>query len=303
MPCAVGDAECCRRHKRSSQCEQPNRAEPPRPQIGYEAAACGRRGSNLALLTSIAAMQQVNCTWVCIGASLHCISSRHFWHRAQRAMVRGQEWESECKAVVQKRYTLDLHGRDAVVAGLFGGDWLPLVSAAVGSLGVVHGFEPTDAVNVSRATAAANELTNVRIAHRCLSRESTMKAFCTRDRRGVSFGDKSHIAESHTADCVTERIQCTALDQALPWQSQPVGFLLLDVEGHEEEALQGALDLTRRWLPLLASEKPLLGTRIFNQHLQGLGYRGDASCPGLHFYRTSAAGRARRAGGAGSGDG
>jgi hypothetical protein len=104
-------------------------------------------------LAAASLAHQVTCTWVCINAALHCISAAHAGFVAQRGYLKGQEWESGCKAHVNAKF--DLNGTDVVVAGLFGGDYLPLLAAKVGRRGTVYGFEPTDAVNVSRALADA----------------------------------------------------------------------------------------------------------------------------------------------------
>ena len=95
------------------------------------------------------------------------------------------------------------------------------------------------------------------------------------------------------AECIVEHIQCTALDDELPWRRRRVGFLLLDVEGHEDQALWGAASLIRRWLPIIASELPLTDLSIWT-HLQPLGYRRDGKCPGLTFFTPAVSGNLAR---------
>lgn len=209
-------------------------------------------------------------------------------------MLRGKVWESECKQQLQDKY--HFRGQDAAVAGLFGGDWLPLVSAAAGPQGLVFGFEPTDAINVSRTVVDANRLTNVRIGPRaCLSNTSAVVRMCVRDINGWARGDRSHIVRASeekrdgSTACGVEHVQCTTLDEALPWQSRRVGFLLLDVEGHEESALFGAAKLIRKWRPVIASELELARLPVLQNLLNPLGYRLDGSCPGLRFYRAASA--------------
>ena len=74
-----------------------------------------------------------------------------------------------------------------------------------------------------------------------------------------------------------------------------MGFVLLDVEGHEEQALLGAIGLIRQWRPVLATEKDLTRLPLYMSELVPLGYREDGSCPGLHFYsRARAAAASRR---------
>ena len=81
-------------------------------------------------------------------------------------MLHRREWEASCKDIVRSgKYRpygasadapLALHGSLVAVAGLFFGDWLPVLSRAVGGeAGLVYGFEPTKSVRLARATAAA----------------------------------------------------------------------------------------------------------------------------------------------------
>ena len=138
-------------------------------------------GYSAARLAAAEAAHRVRCTWVCIHASLHCVSHAHQDFKAQGSHLKGAEWEAGCKRMINARF--ELEGTDAVVAGLFGGDYLPLVSAKVGRDGTVYGFEPTDAVDVSRALADANGLSNVKIEQTCLSSDHSVIRMCMRDAR------------------------------------------------------------------------------------------------------------------------
>ena len=200
---------------------------------------------------------------------------RQNMHTMSPRKGQGVEWEAGCKDLVRSHIRFD--GQDAAVAGLFGGDWLPLISNSAGPRGLVFGFEPTDAVNVSNAVTDANQLSNVRVRNACLSNVSATMSFCTRLRDGGgAFGDRAHIVpgsrqvEASSSDgvaatgislggreCLVDNIQCVSLDEVLPWRERRVGFILLDVEGHEEQALWGAAQLTRRWRPIIASELKL----------------------------------------------
>ena len=266
-------------------------------------------GYSPARLAAAAAANRVNCTWVCIHAALHCISDAHASFVAQRSHLKGKEWEPGCKAYINAQFDLD--GTDAVVAGLFGGDYLPLMSAKVGRRGTVWGFEPTDAADVSRALAEANCLRNVNVQQTCLSNDTAPVRMCMRNPRVKSsndaFGDRTHMVRADEelkddngrntggAHCGAGNadtagglvmMRCIVLDELLPWRSQRVGMLLLDVEGAEERVLWGAAGLTRRWLPVVATE-PRLDVRwpeTFRSHFEPLGYRYRGHCDGLSFY-------------------
>ena len=256
-------------------------------------------------LAAASLAHQVTCTWVCINAALHCISAAHAGFVAQRGYLKGQEWESGCKAHVNAKF--DLNGTDVVVAGLFGGDYLPLLAAKVGRRGTVYGFEPTDAVNVSRALADANSLANVKIQQACLSNDTSEVRMCVRNPKAhandtySTFGDRTHIVRADedtggggarcghgNADAAGGFVhtRCKVLDESLPWQSTRVGFLLLDVEGAEEKVLLGAIGLLHRWRPILATEPRLhrISPVFFSQQLAGLGYVHRGGCDGLNFY-------------------
>ena len=287
--------------KRRSKGATPS-SEPPHSSL----RECGSPSAEA--LATVASRYGLRCRWVCIRSALFCLSAKHAHHVAQRVLAQGVEWEAGCKELVRSHIRFD--GQDAAVAGLFGGDWLPLISNSAGPRGLVFGFEPTDAVNVSNAVTDANQLSNVRVRNACLSNVSATMAFCTRLRDGGgAFGDRAHIVpgsrqvEASSSDgvaatgislggreCLVDNIQCVSLDEVLPWRERRVGFILLDVEGHEEQALWGAAQLTRRWRPIIASELNLEANaqHLYRTHLQPLGYsrlRGRASrCGGLYFY-------------------
>lgn len=255
-----------------------------------------------ARLASIDAASGLNCTWYCIASALYCHERQISGFVAQRVLARGQVWEGECKQVLRQRYRIG--GQDVGVAGLFSGDWLPPLSAAVGGGGRVFGFEPTvPAVNVSQAVVDANSLTNVRVQRSCLSDKPTDVQMCVDHALGYGLGDRAHISRSGEDEpakgCRLENLTCTTLDRSLPWRERRVGLLLLDVEGHEEPALWGAANLTREWRPLIASEVMLHGAKhspvgrlpplpVWKSLLEPLGYVPDGECPGLRFYRALA---------------
>ena len=65
---------------------------------------------------------------------------------------------------------------------------------------------------------------------------------------------------------------CVSLDATLPWQHRRVGLLLLDLQGAEQEALQGARRLITRWRPLIAIEQPAETLPRAWPWLSALGY-------------------------------
>ena len=64
-----------------------------------------------------------------------------------------------------------------------------------------------------------------------------------------------------------------AVDEVLAGDRR-VGAIHLDVEGHEQEALRGALGTIERWRPLMVLET-LPEAEWIEEHLAPLGYRLD----------------------------
>ena len=258
-----------------------------------------------AALAAVALAANASCKWPpCVGGAWHCIEHSTSRLPSSRSVLKGMEWEGGCKRFVRERLRPGLDGSIVSVAGLFFGDWLPPLSAVVGEGGTVFGFEPTNTVRLANATMLANRLPNVRIAHACLSNRSSVQRMCTRraHNAGGAGGTASILREpAAAADCLREEVTpCHALDAALPWRKQRVGMVLLDVEGHEAEALDGAVKLIRKWRPVLALERKLnaiigavedvhasnlfdaSGRSIFREG--DLDYGGVTACDGLHFY-------------------
>ena len=248
-------------------------------------------GSHVASdLFALADARNVSCAWLCVQLSEpHCVNEGDLHLPAMHMMRHGSEWEGDCKQRVRGRYAENLAGAVVAVAGLFTGDWLPTLSKVVGTQGLVHGFEPTRSVSLARTTAAANGLANVVIHHKCLSDRDTSAQMCVRNKQGRSRGGSSAVIESSDAAgaCgAAERVRCRPLDAVLPWSSRRIAFVLLDVEGHEVTALEGATGLLKRWRPVLALEQNVEGTRVFNSTLGPLGYRRTFTCSGLSVFRS-----------------
>ena len=88
-------------------------------------------------------------------------------------------------------------------------------------------------------------------------------------------------------------VPCHRLDDVLPWASQRVGLLHLDVERHESEVVDGARAAISKWTPIIASEGMLLQAgqgiaSIRGRWLYELGYRQRCFCDDMHWYTTRA---------------
>jgi FkbM family methyltransferase len=169
---------------------------------------------------------------------------------------------------------------DLVHAGAFFGDFLPALSRAASPGALVWAFEPSAENYVCAAiTMQLNELANVKLIKAGLGAEASSGHIQTEDAQGRPLGEESFIAKgAPIAGRAAEKIKIVRLDDIIPADRQ-VRVLQLDVEGYEELALTGALELIQRCTPILVLEKVPEPAWIA-QHLTPLGYRVRAGVHG-----------------------
>ncbi|MEM9386106.1 MAG: FkbM family methyltransferase [Pseudomonadota bacterium] len=139
---------------------------------------------------------------------------------------------------------------DVVHAGTFFGDFLPAIATALAPSARVWAFEPNpNSARCARVTCELNGLDNVALAEAALSRTAGDVSFVVEDLEGAPLGGASHVGESKGALSV----ETQAIDEVIP-QDRHVTVIHLDVEGHEVEALEGALETIARCRPLLLVE-------------------------------------------------
>lgn len=166
-----------------------------------------------------------------------------FAHRpAARAVLSGAVWERETIEFIRR----NLAGRDIVHAGTFFGDFLPALSASAHK---VWAFEPNPtSYEAALETINLNGLTNVAIKLAALSERIGRSAIRTHAEDGTPLGGASHI------DPLGEQpVDLVCLDDVVPAPAD-VAILQLDVEGHEAEALRGAMGVIARCSPLIILE-------------------------------------------------
>jgi FkbM family methyltransferase len=187
-------------------------------------------------------------------------------HRfAAQTVIAGNVWEPQTVAFM----TEVCRGGDIVHAGTFFGDFLPALAAAASK---VWAFEPKrENWRCASLTVSLNGLTNVALYLGGLSDHAGEMALQTRGGDGVVLGGASHLKDDAPADPdAFEMTPVATLDSLLP-PERPIAILQLDVEGHEQRALTGALETIRRWRPVLILETmPQPGW--ISQHLTPLGY-------------------------------
>lgn len=166
---------------------------------------------------------------------------------------------------------------DIVHAGTYFGDFLPALSAACKSGSKVWAFEPNpENYCCAKITLEINGLDNVMLTNAGVGAERALLRVMTKDSQGRALGGSSRIiADTEPNDLGSEAIQIVTVDETVG-NNRNVSIIQFDVEGHEKEALTGALDTIRRCHPILIledlPESSLIESDWFYQNILNLGY-------------------------------
>ena len=180
-------------------------------------------------------------------------------HRPVAASIaKGEVWE---KDTIQ--YIIDnLNNKSAITAGAYYGDFLPAISKSTSAK--VFTFEPVpELFEYAKKTIYLNQLPNTVIYNQGLSNQ-TRKGFIKlvgerNDHIGfrgksLSLGGASHIVPKPTKNTID--IELTTLDSVIPTDSE-ISVIHLDVERHENEALEGAKHLIKINRPVIIAESDI----------------------------------------------
>ncbi|MGH2865266.1 MAG: FkbM family methyltransferase [Solirubrobacteraceae bacterium] len=176
-------------------------------------------------------------------------------------------WESD---------TLDLlrsadPASDVVHAGTFFGDFIPALARSRETGALVWAFEPNrESYECAQVTITFNQLENVVLTHAGLHQERATALLATSDAKGQPLGGASHLVSDLTTEVSNEEVNLVAIDETVP-RDRRVGLIQLDVEGHEQAALVGAMRTIARCRPLIVLETP--PESWIAEHLAPLGYR------------------------------
>ncbi len=181
---------------------------------------------------------------------------------------------------------------DVVHAGTYFGDFLPALSSACGPSAKVWAFEPNpENFLCAEITVLLNGIRNVELANAGLGKRKEMLLVKTCDATGRSLGGASHIVNSgglSTSSVGVEPVEMLSIDCAVE-PGRNVSIIQLDVEGHEQEALCGALATINRCLPILMLEvwpnSNLLESDWFAHNISSLGYRISGKIHGNSVFR------------------
>jgi FkbM family methyltransferase len=179
---------------------------------------------------------------------------------------------------------------DIVHAGAYFGDFLPALSKGCASPAKVWAFEPNpENYRCARITGLINDLKNVEIINAGLGEKKEYLFMKTSDESGRSLGGTSKIVGK---DCDLQdglsSVRIVTVDDVVE-KDRNVSIIQLDVEGHEKEALCGAIKTIQRCLPIIVVEvlpsSTLLDSEWFAENILSLGYRIVESIQGNTIYR------------------
>ena len=167
---------------------------------------------------------------------------------------------------------------DIVHAGAYFGDFLPALSTRCSDGSKIWAFEPnSENFRCAKKTLEINGIVNVELMRAGLGAERGSSRIKVTDNKGRALGGGSRITlnlESNSQG--SEPIDIVTVDEVVGVR-RSVSIVQLDVEGHEKEALMGALETIRRCRPILILEvwpkSKLLESDWFSENIMSLGYR------------------------------
>lgn len=206
-------------------------------------------------------------------------------HRPSVKTVRaGEVYEPDTVAFM----TAHADQGDIVHAGTFFGDFLPALASGLGPDSVVWAYEPNpESWRCARITLELNDIHNVRLVNAGLGSDKGVGAVEITDDDGLPLGGGSRISDRDPDNDQVRSVDIVSIDDTVP-NNRDVGILQLDVEGHEHEALIGALGTIRRCRPLLILEVTLGDELVeglwFRDNILSLGYAFVDRVHGNHVY-------------------
>jgi len=215
----------------------------------------------------------LNCT---VSHNMHgryCVplSSRH--RPAARKILAHEVHEPRTIAYI----TSHCDDGDVVHAGTYFGDFLPALSKGVAPGARVWAFEPNpENHRCARMTLELNGITNTTLTNTGLGSRQDSRLLRTSDAEGLALGGASRIIARESGETAgAEVVRMVTVDEVVG-PARKVSILHLDVEGHEQEALSGALNTIRRCRPVLILEvlpgSTLIGGDWFTDNVLCLGY-------------------------------
>ena len=174
---------------------------------------------------------------------------------------------------------------DVIHAGSYFGDFFPALSKGISPSSKIWAFEPNrENYRCARITLEINDIANVVLTNAGLGAKQEQSLILTADQDGRSLGGASLIIGKHSnAAPFGETVQIVTVDNVVG-PERNVSIIQLDVEGHEKEALTGALQTIQRCRPTVILEvlpnSVLLESAWFSDNILSLGYRNVCDIDG-----------------------
>jgi FkbM family methyltransferase len=163
---------------------------------------------------------------------------------------------------------------DIVHAGAYFGDFLPPLSRSCAAGAKIWAFEPlADNYRCALITMEINGIHNVVLTNAALGERQESLVMLTVDERGRPLGDANRILQQGAvaSPATAKTVPVVAIDDVVPAERK-VSIIHLDIEGHEQRALAGALRTIERSSPIIVVETWQEPDWICND-IQRLGYR------------------------------
>jgi FkbM family methyltransferase len=202
------------------------------------------------------------------GAYAVPISGQH--RTLNQRMLKGEVFEPDTI-----RFVIDNCGDgDIVHAGTAFGDFLPAFSRAIRKDAKIWAFEPNPMnLRCAHMTMLLNDLSNIELFSCGLGEFTAELTLQLTDKKGRNLGGSSTIVKAVKQGVMSQEIKVRSVDEVIP-EDRKISILQLDVEGHEEEALKGAINTIRRCRPILILENDhkVTDTEWFKENIMSLDY-------------------------------
>jgi len=197
------------------------------------------------------------------------LSSRH--RLTAQEILKGRIYEKETIDFIKRSYNFG----DIIHAGTYFGDFLPALSRVLDKSSAVWAFEANvENYKCAKLTLLINSLFNVNLENYGLSDQNGTKKFVISSKSGLPLGGGSKIIDDNVEGSLYEEVDVVSIDSIVP-EDRHISIIHLDIEGHEQQALQGGLNTIKRCMPILIFEdnSNIRNSKWFEDKILTLGYR------------------------------
>ena len=210
----------------------------------------------------------LDCTIASNEYGVYCIPRSAAQRPGPRKILRSRVYESDTLGLIGRTD----RGADIVHAGTYLGDFLPALARSRTEGALIWAFEPNrESYRCATVTTVLNDLENVVMTNAGLDAGAG-------PGRLLIKGGASSLVEGGERSEGSEEVRLVAVDEVVD-DDRRVGVVHLDLEGHEQPALDGAMQTITRCLPLIIVET-VPEQDWFDSNLRPLGYELGASVNG-----------------------